>query len=317
MKYGFGIDVGGTTVKLAFFDTGGQMLSKWEIPTNTENAGKAILPDIAASIAAFLEKEGIAKEEILGIGVGVPGPVSEDGIVDKCINLGWGVTDLHTELSALTGFPVKGGNDANVAALGECWKGSGQGYGDMVLATLGTGIGGGIVLEGRIRNGVHGAGGEIGHIKIDPMETEACNCGGYGCAEQYCSATGVVRVAKRYLKEHAQESVLREKETFAAKDVFLAAAEGDAAACEILEQVYRCLGLFLANVCAVVDPEVVVLGGGMSKAGEVLLAGTKKYFEKYAFHACASTKIALAQLGNDAGAYGAFKLAMDTFCEEV
>lgn len=314
MRYGFGVDIGGTTVKLAFFEETGNLLHKWEIPTNTENAGKAILPDIAASIQAFLQKETIAKENILGIGVGVPGPVSEDGIVNKCINLGWGVIDLHTELFALTGFVIKAGNDANVAALGECWKGSGQGCRDMVLATLGTGIGGGVVIDGKIINGAHGAGGEIGHSKLNLMETEQCNCGGYGCAEQYCSATGIVRLAKNYLQEHTGESVLRTLDSLEAKDIFAAAEKGDVLACEILEQVYRYMGLFLANVCCVVDPEVIVLGGGVSKAGAPLITGAKKYFEKYAFHACTPTQIVLAVLGNDAGVYGAFKLVLDTVC---
>lgn len=315
MKYGFGIDLGGTTVKLAFFEETGKMLQKWEIPTNTENAGKAILPDIAASIEAFLQKEGIVKESIIGIGLGVPGPVSEDGIVNKCINLGWGVIDLHKELSALTGFAVKAGNDANVAALGECWKGSGQGCQNMVLATLGTGIGGGVVIGGKVISGAHGAGGEIGHMKLNFEETEQCNCGGYGCAEQYCSATGMVRLAKQYLQTHTEESSLRALDVLEAKDIFAAAAQGDMAAGKILEQIYRYLGLFLANVCCVADPEVFVLGGGVSKAGDVLIEGAKKYFERYAFHACASTKIVTAALGNDAGAYGAFKLVLDLVSE--
>ena len=313
MRYGFGVDVGGTTIKIAFFDEDGLMRTKWEIPTNTANGGEAILPDIAASIREYLDRETIPNEQIIGIGVGVPGPVSDEGIVNKCVNLGWGIIDLHAELSALTGFGVKGGNDANVAALGECWKGSGQGCSDMVLATLGTGIGGGIVLGGKVVNGIHGAGGEIGHMVLIPEETEVCGCGKYGCAEQYCSATGVVRVAKRYLAANKGKSVLRDMENFACKDVFDAAAEGDEMAAAILEQVYDLLGRFLANICCVVDPKVIVLGGGVSKAGQPLIDGATKYFHKYAFHACRSTRIVPASLGNDAGAYGAFKLALDEF----
>ena len=313
MRYGFGVDVGGTTIKIAFFDEDGLMRTKWEIPTNTANGGEAILPDIAASIREYLDRETIPNEQIIGIGVGVPGPVSDEGIVNKCVNLGWGIIDLHAELSALTGFGVKGGNDANVAALGECWKGRGQGCSDMVLATLGTGIGGGIVLGGKVVNGIHGAGGEIGHMVLIPEETEVCGCGKYGCAEQYCSATGVVRVAKRYLAANKGKSVLRDMENFACKDVFDAAAEGDEMAAAILEQVYDLLGRFLANICCVVDPKVIVLGGGVSKAGQPLIDGATKYFHKYAFHACRSTRIVPASLGNDAGAYGAFKLALDEF----
>lgn len=313
MRYGFGIDVGGTTVKIAFFEKDGTMRDKWEIPTRTKNGGSAILPDIAASVKEFLARENIANQDIIGIGIGVPGPVSEAGIVNKCVNLGWGITDLHSELSVLTGLSVKGGNDANVAALGECWKGGGQGAKDMVLATLGTGVGGGIVINGKIIAGFHGAGGEIGHITLNPGETELCNCGKSGCVEQYCSATGAVRLATRYLESHDCPSVLRDK-NFECKDIFAAGAAGDEAAQAILDQYYNYLGWFLASVCCVSDPEVIVLGGGVSKAGQPLIDGATKYFHKYAFHACRSTRITLATLGNDAGAYGAFKLALDEFC---
>lgn len=314
MRYGFGIDVGGTTVKIAFFEKDGTMRDKWEIPTRKEHGGSAILPDIAASIKEFLARENIPNQDIIGIGIGVPGPVSDTGIVNKCVNLGWGIIDLHSELSVLTGFGVKGGNDANVAALGECWKGGGQGCKDMVLATLGTGIGGGVVIGGKVIAGYHGAGGEIGHITMNPEETEVCGCGKTGCAEQYGSATGVVRLAKRYLESHDKPSVLREMGEFECKDVFSAGAAGDEAAQEILEQVYEVLGRFLATVCCVADPEVIVLGGGVSKAGQPLVDGVTRYFHKYAFHACRSTRITLATLGNDAGAYGAFKMALDEFC---
>ena len=315
MRFGFGIDVGGTTVKLAYFDESGKMLDKWEIPTNTDNNGIRVLPDIADSIKDYLQRNSIRKEHIIGIGIGVPGPVSEDGIVNKCVNLGWDVKDLHGELSALTGFPVKGGNDANVAALGECWKGSGNGCKNMVMATLGTGIGGGVVLGGKIIAGVHGAGGEIGHMILNPEETEPCGCGNYGCAEQYCSANGSVRLAKRYLAAHDNATPLRDLRNLRCKDLFDAGDQGDPTALAILDQYYTLLGRFLANICCTIDPEVIVLGGGVSKAGQPIIDGVAKYFRKYAFHACQETRIVLATLGNDAGAYGAFKLALDAFCD--
>ena len=315
MRFGFGIDVGGTTVKLAYFDESGKMLDKWEIPTNTDNNGIRVLPDIADSIKDYLQRNSIRKEHIIGIGIGVPGPVSEDGIVNKCVNLGWDVKDLHGELSALTGFPVKGGNDANVAALGECWKGSGNGCKNMVMATLGTGIGGGVVLGGKIIAGVHGAGGEIGHMLLNPEETEPCGCGNYGCAEQYCSANGSVRLAKRYLAAHDNATPLRDLRNLRCKDLFDAGDQGDPTALAILDQYYTLLGRFLANICCTIDPEVIVLGGGVSKTGQPIIDGVAKYFRKYAFHACQETRIVLATLGNDAGAYGAFKLALDAFCD--
>ena len=315
MRFGFGIDVGGTTVKLAYFDESGKMLDKWEIPTNTDNNGIRVLPDIADSIKDYLQRNSIRKEHIIGIGIGVPGPVSEDGIVNKCVNLGWDVKDLHGELSALTGFPVKGGNDANVAALGECWKGSGNGCKNMVMATLGTGIGGGVVLGGKIIAGVHGAGGEIGHMILNPEETEPCGCGNYGCAEQYCSANGSVRLAKRYLAAHDNATPLRDLRNLRCKDLFDAGDQGDPTALAILDQYYTLLGRFLANICCTIDPEVIVLGGGVSKTGQPIIDGVAKYFRKYSFHACQETRIVLATLGNDAGAYGAFKLALDAFCD--
>ena len=313
MKYGFGIDLGGTTVKIAYFDETGNMLDKWEIPTVTENGGAQILPDIAESIRQYIEGYSIPETAILGLGIGVPGPVNAKGVVNKCINLGWGVFNIAQTLSELTGFPVKAGNDANVAALGEFWKGGGQGCDNMVFVTLGTGVGGGIVVEGKLLHGAHGSGAEIGHLVLNREETVPCNCGKKGCVEQYCSATGIVRLAKLYLSSHDAPSKLRELENLTCKDIFDAGKAGDPAALVILDQVYRYMGEFLANVCSTVDPEVVVIGGGVSKAGDVLIQGIEPYFQKYVFHAASGARFALASLGNDAGAYGAFKLALDAF----
>lgn len=313
MKYGFGIDLGGTTVKIAYFDETGRMLHKWEIPTVTEDGGSRILPDIAASIRQFLDGNQIADAAILGLGIGVPGPVNAKGIVNRCVNLGWGVFNIAEKLQSLTGFPVKAGNDANVAALGEFWKGGGQGCSNMVFVTLGTGVGGGIVVEGNLLHGAHGSGAEIGHLVLNRNETRTCGCGKRGCVEQYCSATGIVQVAKDYLTTTDAPSTLRATESFTCKDVFDAAKAGDASALHILDQVYAYMGEFLGNVCSVVNPEVVVIGGGVSKAGNMLIEGIEPYFKKYVFHAAAGAKFTLASLGNDAGAYGAFKLALDAF----
>lgn len=311
MKYGFGVDLGGTTVKIAYFDEQGNMLHKWEIPTVTQDDGSQILPDIAAAVLGFLEERKISKERIIGIGIGVPGPVDKKGNVNRCHNLGWGVFNIHEELSKLTGLPVRSGNDANMAALGESWKGGGAGCENMVLATFGTGVGGGIVVDGKILAGVHGAAGEIGHIVLEPREEEMCTCGKRGCAEQYCSATGIVRLTKKRLAQKNEDSLLRKKANFTCKDVFDAADAGDAVALSVLDRVYDYMGQFLADVCCTVDPEAVVLGGGVSKAGQVLLEGVEEAFQKYVFHASRDTRFALASLGNDAGAYGAFKLILD------
>ena len=311
MKYGFGVDLGGTTVKIAYFDENGNMLTKWEIPTVTAGGGEQILPDIAASILSYLETNSIAREDIIGIGIGVPGPVDNHGVVNGCVNLGWGVFNIQEELSALVGFPVRAGNDANVAALGEAWKGGGNGCDNMLLATFGTGVGGGIVIDGKLVVGVHGSAGEIGHLVLNKYETEACTCGKYGCVEQYCSATGIVRLAKKYMLLSNRGSLLRSIENLTCKDIFDAGKAGDGLALEILEHIYDYMGQFLADVCCILDPDVVVIGGGVSRAGQPLLEGAKKYFDRYIFHASKDVRFALASLGNDAGAYGAFKLIMD------
>ena len=313
MRYGFGVDLGGTTVKIAYFDEQGTMIAKWEIPTVTTDSGKAILPDIAASIRQFMDAHNIADTAVLGLGIGVPGPVSSKGVVNKCINLGWGVFNIAEELSGLVGFPVKAGNDANVAALGEFWKGGGQGCDNMVFVTLGTGVGGGIVVEGRLLHGAHGSGAEIGHLVLNRNETIPCNCGKRGCVEQYCSATGIVRLAKEAMEGVSELSRLHRANPLTCKDIFDAGKAGDALALQVLNQYYAYLGEFLANICCVVDPDAVVLGGGVSKAGQMLLDGTRPYFDKYVFHAASGARFALASLGNDAGAYGAFKLALDAF----
>ena len=225
MKYGFGIDLGGTTVKIAYFNEAGKMLEKWEIPTDTSENGIRILPDIAASVRAFLTERKIADSDILGLGIGVPGPVNAKGVVNRCINLGWDVFNIAQKLTELTGFPVKAGNDANVAALGEFWKGGGQGCDNMVFVTLGTGVGGGIVVEGKLLHGAHGSGAEIGHLVLNRDETVPCNCGKRGCVEQYCSATGIVRLAKRHLDSTDAPSALRTLKNLTCKDIFDAKLE--------------------------------------------------------------------------------------------
>ncbi len=306
----FAADIGGTTVKLGMFTIEGELLDKWEIDTRKENNGGFILPDIAASIKAKMESENIAKEDVIGIGVGAPGPVDKNGVIYKAVNLGWGVLNIKEELEKLTGVTVMAGNDANVAALGEMWKGGGEGYSDLVVVTLGTGIGGGVIIDGRIVTGYKGAGGEIGHIHINDDETEVCGCGNKGCFEQYASATGIARLANRKLGSSNEDSVLRKCE-INAKTVFDAVKAGDKLAMEIAEEFGEYLGKGLANVADVTNPEVFVIGGGVSKAGQVIIDYGQKNFKKYVFHACRDAKFVLAKLGNDAGIYGAAKLALN------
>ncbi len=312
-KYCFGVDLGGTTVKIGLFTPEGEVVEKWEIPTRTQENGSKILPDIADAILAKMQERGIAKEAVIGVGIGVPGPVDDAGVIYRAVNLGWGVFNINETLGGLLGLPVKAGNDANVAALGEMWCGGGKGYKDIVLATLGTGIGGGIITNGKIVTGSKGAGGEIGHIHIVDDEPDACGCGNHGCFEQYGSATGIVRLAKRRLAASSEESMLRaaqEQGMLSAKAVFDAVKDGDNIACEIAEEFGMYLGKGFAAIAAVVNPEVFVLGGGVSKAGEILFGYIAKNYEKYAFHACRNAVFKLATLGNDAGIYGAAKLVL-------
>lgn len=309
-KYCFGVDVGGTTVKLGLFSTEGTLLDKWEIKTRTEEGGTLILPDIADSILAKMNEKGIDKADVAGVGVGVPGPVDKDGIIHNAVNLGWGTFSVKDELRKVIDMPVAVGNDANVAALGEMWQGGARGYHDVVLATLGTGVGGGIIVQGKILTGSIGAAGEIGHIHVEDDETDCCGCGNKGCLEQYASATGVVRLANKKLAATDAPSVLRGIEV-TAKDVWDAVKAGDALAIEVADQFGWYLGRAFANIGNVVNPEIFVLGGGVSKAGDILIEYVKKYYKAYAFHASREILFGLATLGNDAGIYGSAKMVLN------
>ncbi len=308
-KYCFGIDVGGTTVKCGLFTVTGEMLDKWEIRTRTEDNGVNILPDVAETIRQKIAEKGIDKELVAGIGIGVPGPVNEAGEVPCAVNLHWGYVNIAGDMERLTGLPVRAGNDANVAALGELWKGGGIGYHSLIMVTLGTGVGGGIIINDRIVAGSHGAGGEIGHAHVDDSITEQCNCGNYGCLEQVASATGIVRLAKEALAASDAPSLLRGGEV-SAKSVWDAVKEGDALAIQVAERFGTYLGKTLAVFATVADPQVIVIGGGVSKAGQILLDYIIEPFKKYAFTACRDTEFALATLGNDAGIYGAAKMVL-------
>ena len=312
MSYCFGIDIGGTTVKCGLFTTEGVLLEKWEIKTRTEENGKAILPDVAETILKKMEEKGIEKTEVTGVGVGVPGPVVKEREVQVAVNLHWGYTMLADDLEKLLDqIPVKVGNDANVAALGEMWKGGGEGTKNLIMATLGTGVGGGIILNEKIWTGEQGVGGEIGHIHVMEGEKEACNCGGHGCLEQVASATGIARTARRMLAADNRPSTLRSLKNISAKNVLDAAKAGDALALESLNKSCYYLGWALATISMVLDPQAFLIGGGVSKAGKYFTDLIGKYYQKHAFHPSRGTKIVTAQLGNDAGMYGAAKLAAD------
>lgn len=309
-KYCFGVDVGGTTVKIGLLTTEGDLLDKWEIPTDKRENGGHILQDIADAVEKKLAEKNLSKTDVEGVGIGVPGAVLPDGTVNRCVNLGWGVKKVGEELSAILSLPVRVGNDANVAALGEMWQGGAKGHKDVLMVTLGTGVGGGLIIGGKILPGFHGAGAEIGHIIVNKDETETCNCGNRGCLEQYASATGIVRMTKKLLAKETADSVLR-KGDFTAKDIFDAAKEGDALAKQAVADYCETLGLGLSAACNTANPEIVVIGGGVSNAGKSLVDATQAAFRKYAFHALKDTVFTLATLGNDAGMYGSARLILD------
>ncbi len=308
-----GVDIGGTSIKLGLFETTGELLYKWEVPTRREEGGKYILPDIADSILKTLAERKIARGDVAGAGMGVPGPVMPDGYVEVCVNLGWKNCNPQKELSELLGgIPVKSGNDANVAALGEMWQGGGKGFDDVIMVTLGTGVGGGVIIDQKIVAGRHGLGGEIGHIHVRDDEEEHCNCGGVGCLEQIASATGIAREARRKMAASDAPSAMRQYgDAITAKEVFDEAKKGDTMAEEVAEMVGYYLGLCLAQLAMTVDPEMFVIGGGVSKAGQYLIDKIEKNYKKLTPISENKGKICLATLGNDAGIYGAARLMLD------
>lgn len=310
-KLCFGVDLGGTTVKMGLFTVEGSLLEDWEIPTRKEEKGAYVIDDIAESILNKITENALNREDIVGVGIGVPGPVTPTGIVKGCVNIGWGDTAVEELLKDKTGFSVKAGNDANVAALGELWQGGGKGNSSLVMVTLGTGVGGGIVLGGKIITGANGAAGEIGHMSVVYDETETCNCGKKGCLEQVASATGIVKEAKRFLASGNEDSSLRSIENFSAKDVFDEAKKGDAIAVKTVERLGEYLGIALGHIACVVDPDVFIIGGGVSKAGGFLIDTITKYYVEKTYPQCKKTPIKLATLGNSAGIYGAAKLVIE------
>ena len=310
-EYAFGIDLGGTTAKIGLFTTSGALLEKWEVATDTSHAGEHILENLAAAILGKMKEQSIQPEQVEGVGIGVPGPVLDSSIVPiVCANLGgWGERNASAQFSGLLdGLKVLVGNDANVAALGEIWMGAAKGAKNAVMVTLGTGVGGGVVVNGKVIDGVHGAGGEIGHITVNRHETAVCGCGKRGCLEQYSSATGVVRCMKKLLDENPDTPCVLRGTEFAAKDVFDAARNGDALAAREVDEMTDTLGMALATIASTVDPETFLVGGGVARAGDVLFAPLNKHFKEYAFKSCREIPIKQASLGNDAGIYGAVRL---------
>ncbi|MFV0556116.1 MAG: ROK family glucokinase [Lactovum sp.] len=311
-----GIDLGGTSIKFGILTIEGEIQDKWSIETNILDQGSHIVPDIINSINHRLELYKLDKSEFVGIGMGSPGSVDiENGTVTGAYNLDWKTTqEVGKEITAKTGLEFAIDNDANVAALGERWVGAGENNPDVIFVTLGTGVGGGIIANGELIHGVAGAGGEIGHIVVVPENGFDCTCGTSGCLETVASATGVIRVARQLSEEFAGDSTIKTKldsgEAVSSKDIFDAAQAGDLFAVKVVDKVSMYLGLACANLGNTLNPDSIVIGGGVSAAGEFLRGQVESYFMNFTFPTVKqTTKIKLATLGNDAGIIGAASLA--------
>ncbi len=303
-EYGFGIDVGGTAIKTGLFRQDGTVVGQWQFPTDVRDNGSRILPHINDMVRRVMESHRLTSEQVAGLGIGVPGPVLADGTVLGCVNLGWGVLNLPELLGRLTGLPVRAANDANLAALGESWRGAGQGYDSVLLVTLGTGVGGGVVLNGRVLTGRRGGAGEIGHLPMFPEMEDACSCGKRGCMEQLGSATGLLREAKGL--------GVTGPEPLTPKAVCDLARQGDLLALEALHRTADAVGRGLANACCLVDPEIILIGGGLSLAGDILLDPIRAALERYVFPPLRGTPVLPAALSNDAGIFGGARLIFDS-----
>jgi len=317
-----GVDLGGTSIKLALLTNNGEFIDKWEVPTDKSDSGKLIPKTITIAIEEKLKQMAKTKEDIAGIGIGAPGSVRlEDGLIFAAVNLGWVNFPLKEILEKESGIPVIVDNDANIAAVGEMWKGAGNGAKDVVMVTLGTGVGGGVIVNGDVAHGISGSAGEIGHITVQLENGVLCNCGKTGCLETISSATGIARIANEKLQNTTKETVLKEMSNdspITAKDVFEAYSNGDEVAEEIVNHVMRYLALVLAGVGNTLNPENIIIGGGVSNAGELLLKPLKKYFDEFAFTTVRdSTKLSIAKLGNDAGAIGAAYLVKKFITNEI
>ncbi len=308
MKYAVGVDIGGTSIKIGLVEKTGKLINSWEIPTNTRNSGKNIIPDIASFIQTILQK---VDQPIEGIGLAVPGPVCNNGQVNHCLNLGWKQIFPGEELSELIKKPTVVGNDGTMAAVGEMWQGAGKGFQDIVMITLGTGVGGGIIVAGRPLIGKDGAAGEIGHIPMNPMEKERCVCGGFGCLEQYASATALTSYAEQLLRDGSNQNSMLRTMIVNPKNIMECAIAGDETALQSVRFLAEALGRGAAAITAILNPQVFIVGGGLSNAGDSLITKIQQSYSKYAFHASCETPFKRAELGNYAAVIGGAKYCFD------
>lgn len=295
-----GIDIGGTFIKFALMNSLGVIDRKWSIPTNISEKGRYIPKEICVSIRKTLGDETL--KLVTGIGIGVPGPISPDGkTVVQAVNLDWKDLQLREMIVNDLGIGVCLLNDANAAALGEMWQGAAKGKQNLLFVTLGTGVGGGIVINGQVLNGCHSAGGEIGHIPIRSNEDRLCGCGGRNCLETFASANGLALSMRKKL-----ETVGEQWSEISPPIVFEKAEQNNDYALQVLNEFTDVLGQALAGIMNTIDVEEVVIGGGLSEAGDALLIPLKKKMDKYVFPQIKEHfSFKKAALGNEAGIFGA------------
>ena len=318
-KYCIGIDLGGTFIKVGLLDANRRLVGTLQLPTPSAGGGRAVVDQIVTGARQIMDSENISPDSVSGVGIGAPGPLDHTGgIVIAMPNVpGMDGLRLRDLVSQGLSLPAVLENDANAAAFGEYICGAGSGAGDMVLLTLGTGVGSGIILDGKVLHGSHGIGGEIGHMIIEPGG-EQCGCGQHGCLERYCSATYIARLARRLIEQEGRESSLRplleRKGVIDAKDIQEACKSGDELAEYVWDNCAYYLSLGCVNICRVLDPDEIVLGGGMAKAGEDLMKPLMKHFRRLHWSLTEpKTKIVFATLGNDAGVIGAAGVAWQAF----
>jgi glucokinase len=305
-----GADIGGTSIKLAFISESGEMIDNWEVPTDIANNGENIPNDITNSVREKLAFHQFSIEQVIGMGAGAPGYVDVNtGMVFEAVNIGWKNVNLREKLSSLLDVPVFVMNDANLAVLGEHWLGAGRHSDHLIAVTLGTGVGGGILVNGQVINGVSGTGGEIGHIIVTPNEGPICNCGRKGCIETYASATGIANQGLEAIRNGEYTSLgktFERNQTLSSKDIFEHANEGDSVSIKIIDKTTNLLGLMLANLSLAINPGVIIIGGGVSQAGDFLLSKIEKSFHDYVIEQAGNAcEVVIAQLGNQAGVIGA------------
>jgi len=307
-----GIDLGGTNIAVGAVDEEGRILSEASVKTLAQRPFEEIVRDMAGCVRRVTDKLGLTEQDVKSIGIGIPGVADENGTVLNCTNLSWFNVPLAAEMKKYFDLPVFIGNDANVAALAESYAGISRGCRSSVMVTLGTGVGGGIVIDGRPWNGAHGRGGEIGHMTLMP-DGVPCTCGNNGCVERYCSATALIRMAQQECRAYPDSLIMKkaggDPARINAKQVIDAAKEGDAPALRVFNSFVNYLALAINNITAFLDPEIIVLGGGVSHAGAFLLDAVRALLPRYQiFKALPIPRLELAQLGNEAGIIGAAML---------